>query len=345
MLKTILRTYKKPLGSMTKKDMQEYIERLTNDKIRKKDGQPYSDTVKSDFKIFLKSYLKFRLPKKYVELTDWFDVRRKKRTPDTLTEKEIEVLLNNCKNVEQRFMICGLFDSGARIEEFLNIRVEDISEPTDNFPYYKINFKAEYSKTQGRDIGMYWKHSTSAIKDFLKTIDKSNPKAQLIAKTYNASRLFVSRFGKKVLGKRITHHLFRKSSATYFADKLNRQQLCIRYGWDFSSKMPDTYIKRAGVEEGKVKEVILNTDLTELRKENNELKTRVGLIKENNEKEITSLKEEHKKEKINTAKKLKEIENLVSIFYETAKQKPNTKIKDLRVILPKGLISEEQEII
>jgi len=29
---------------------------------------------------------------------------------------------------------------------------------------------------------------------------------------------------------------------------LNRQQLCIRYGWAFSSGMPDVYIARAGVD-------------------------------------------------------------------------------------------------
>ena len=44
------------------------------------------------------------------------------------------------------------------------------------------------------------------------------------------------------------YHLFRHSSATYYADKMNRQQLCIRYGWAFSSDMPDIYISRAGVE-------------------------------------------------------------------------------------------------
>ena len=29
---------------------------------------------------------------------------------------------------------------------------------------------------------------------------------------------------------------------------MNRQQLCIRYGWSFSSRMPDVYIARAGVD-------------------------------------------------------------------------------------------------
>ena len=280
LLKIFIRTIDKPIGSLTKKHMQEYIEKLTNDKVGRIDKKPYSDSVKSDYKIFLKSYLKFRLPKVYTELTDWFDVRRKKRTADALSEKEVEVLLNNCKNPEQRFIIAILFDSGARIEEFLNVRFEDITPPTDNFPYYKINFKQEYSKTSGRDIGMYWKNSTQIIKDYLATLDKSYPNAQIIPKTYNAMRLFISRFGRQTIGKRIHAHLLRKSSSTYYADKLNRQQLCVRYGWDFSSKMPDVYIKRAGVEEGRVKEAVYSSDLNSMRKENEEIKTKLGLSKE-----------------------------------------------------------------
>ncbi len=51
-----------------------------------------------------------------------------------------------------------LFDSGARAEEFLNIRYEDIEIPEkDNF--VRLTLKEEYSKTKGRVISLYWKHS------------------------------------------------------------------------------------------------------------------------------------------------------------------------------------------
>jgi hypothetical protein len=48
--------------------------------------------------------------------------------------------------------------------------------------------------------------------------------------TYSAARLFLHRIGKKVLGRSIHYHLFRHSSATFYASRMNRQQLCIRYG-------------------------------------------------------------------------------------------------------------------
>ncbi len=41
--------------------------------------------------------------------------------------------------------------------------------------------------------------------------------------------------------------MLRHSSATYWAPKMNRYQLCAKYGWAFSSDMPDRYIGRKGI--------------------------------------------------------------------------------------------------
>ena len=73
------------------------------------------------------------------------------------------------------------------------------------------------------------------------------------------------RLGKKVLKKSIHFHLFRHSSATYYANKMNRQELCIRYGWAFSSDMPDVYISRSGMENKQLDEKMTNTEISELQ--------------------------------------------------------------------------------
>ena len=73
------------------------------------------------------------------------------------------------------------------------------------------------------------------------------------------------RVGKKVLGKSIHFHLFRHSSATYYASRLNRQQLCIRYGWSFSSEMCDVYVSRAGMDNKEIDEAMTNTELSDLQ--------------------------------------------------------------------------------
>jgi len=63
----------------------------------------------------------------------------------------------------------------------------------------------------------------------------------------------------------IHFHLFRHSSATYYATKLNRQELCYRYGWKFSSDMPDVYISRAGMQNKELDEKFSSTELEELQ--------------------------------------------------------------------------------
>lgn len=49
---------------------------------------------------------------------------------------------------------------------------------------------------------------------------------------------------EKVLKKHLTPHMLRHSSANYWAAKMNRYQFCAKYGWAFSSDMPDRYIER-----------------------------------------------------------------------------------------------------
>jgi hypothetical protein len=82
---------------------------------------------------------------------------------------------------------------------------------------------------------------------------------------YDAMRMFLRRLGQEVLKKPVHPHLFRHSSATYYATRLNRQELCYRYGWRFSSNMPDVYISRAGMENKDLDIKFTNTELPNVK--------------------------------------------------------------------------------
>lgn len=269
-LKITLNYFKKPTSKIVLGDMENFDLDLSKNKIKRNDGKPYSEETKGDIRRLFKVYLKWKLksqPLIFTELTSWIDTRVSKiRTPEFLSEEEVEKLYKSCKNARERFLITVLFDSGARAEEFHNIRYEDIIPPSNNQNYYKITLKEEYSKTCGRTIGLYWKYSNEAIKEFLEERIKNGIKSgePVFNITYDASRLFLSRFGLKILNKRVHFHLFRHSSATFYSIKLNRQELCYRYGWKFSSDMPDTYISRSGIMERQVEEKFSKTDLEEL---------------------------------------------------------------------------------
>jgi hypothetical protein len=156
-----------------------------------------------------------------------------------------------------------LFDSGARAEEFHNIRFEDVFLPEGKENFVKIVLKQEYSKTLGRTITLYWKHSLEAVQEYLseRIAAGIKPDDPVFPGNYSATRKFLQRLGDSVLKRSIYYHLFRHSSATYFSTKLNRQELCYRYGWRFSSNMPDVYISRAGMETKNLDEKFTQTEL------------------------------------------------------------------------------------
>lgn len=291
LLKYSLEIINKKTNSLTKKDIENFDLKLTKRELKSS----------SDYRIVLKIFLKWKLGlDKSQKIAGWLDVRSKQKTPDYLSELEIDKLFKSCKSVSERFLIAVLFDSGARIEEFLNIRFEDIQEIEGNSNFIKIALKEEYSKTHGRTISLYWKHSLEAVRDFLRERKGEDHKLNdpVYNNTYDSIRFFLKRLGERVLKKKVTPHLFRHSSVTYYANKLNRQELCYRYGWAFSSNMPDIYISRAGM---------INKELDE--------KFEGGVI--------NSLKEELDKEKF---ERNKEMEKLKEMFLKLSNQIINSEI-------------------
>lgn len=268
MLKTPLEYFNKLSEKITLKDMEQFEKDLSSGKIQSNREVAYSQSTKVDIRRGLKVYLRWRIGSaKADKLTDWLDTRTVTKTPDYLNEIEITKLYKNCKSAQERFLIAILFDSGARAEEFHNIRYEDIQLPKDKDNFVKLTLKEEYSKTKGRVISLYWKYTKEAVEDFLREKEMQGIRSndQVFTNSYESTRKFLQRLGKKVLKKSIHYHLFRHSSATYYATKLNRQEICYRYGWKFSSDMPDIYISRAGMENKELDQKFTATELEEIR--------------------------------------------------------------------------------
>jgi integrase len=267
-LKMPLEFWNKPENKITIKEVESFEKKLSSGDIKTRTGEPYSNSTKVDIRRGIKIYLKWKLGQtKGNELTNWLDTRGVKKTPDYLKESEITTLYHHCKSASERFLIAVLFDSGARAGEFHNIRYEDLQLPEGKNNFVQLALKEEYSKTKGRTISLYWKNSLEAVSEYIKEREREGIKSNepIYNGSYDSARFFLMRLGKKILKKSIHFHLFRHSSATYYASKLNRQQLCIRYGWAFSSDMPDTYISRAGMDNKELDENMTNTELSDLQ--------------------------------------------------------------------------------
>jgi len=177
----------KPTSKLTIKDTENLSEAFLRNtlnwgfKKRTKKGetiitnQPYSETGKIKIKNTTILYLNWRLGEdKAAKLVKILKVRPKlkQKSPDYLTEDQVEKLYKSCKNSKERYMISVLFDGGMRAEEFCNIRFSNIQLPNGNDNFVKLTLKEEYSKTKGRVIGLYWKYSYEAVRELKEQILK-----------------------------------------------------------------------------------------------------------------------------------------------------------------------------
>lgn len=264
-LREPLEFFSKATAKLQVSDIEKFERALVSGQIANHfTGKPFAHSTQVDMRLLLKIFLRWKLGvTKAQELAGWLDVRPRHKTPDYLTEAEIERLFSYCRTNAQKFLVAVLFDSGARAEEFHNIRFEDIHLPEGQDNFVRIALKEEYSKTQGRTVGLFWRLSVEAVTKYVseRIAAGIKPIEPVFPGGYDATRKFLQRLGRRVLRRNVYYHLFRHSSATYYASRLNRQELCLRYGWKFSSNMPDVYIARSGVDSRNLQERFTQTEL------------------------------------------------------------------------------------
>ena len=246
---------KKSFDKLDIEDIKKFIRALKENSLKKKDGTNYSEQTKANIKKTLILMLRWihQEGAEFYELTKWIDTRYQKKDPDALTEEEIMNMINSCNTHKQKVLVSLLYSLGCRIEEFMNIRVRDCRQEKGDVPYYIITLREEYSKTKGRDVDLLWKDSSDVLHQWLESLPDKKPSDPLFDSSYDGIRKTLKKIGLRSIGKIISPHFIRHSSATYDASNMTHTQLCIKYGWALSSNMPDIYIKRAGV---KRKEIV-----------------------------------------------------------------------------------------
>ena len=169
-----------------------------------------------------------------------------------------------------------LFDSGARIEEALNVRVKDLTKTDD---VYKVRITV--SKTKPRTIHL--PICSKFLDLWFQEHKDDNENSFLFPISYNGLRGMLVRRSKSILNKKVTPHILRHSSATYYANHLSHFQLCYRFGWSMSSNMPNRYLDREGIFEQETTKIIQTNDISNLEKQNQLLKEEISHIKESNQ--------------------------------------------------------------
>ncbi len=276
----------KPFNQVKQEDIEKIIENLENDKytydLKSKSGEiiktkPLAHSTKLDYKKSLIKFYKWLYGnnKNVPELVDWIDTYDIVKEIPALKREEVEQLAATL-TIRDKAILISLFDSGARAEEFLNIKICDLSKIDG---VYKI--RIVHSKTKPRTIHL--PIASQFIDMWLNYNGSKNSQEYLFPITYEGLRMMLHRVGKKVLKKNITPHLLRHSSATYYANLLNHQQLCYRYGWTMASNMPNRYLDREGIFEKETVDVVKKNDISTLEEKNKMLVEELSMIKQSNE--------------------------------------------------------------
>ena len=270
----------KSLNEVTQKDMESFIGDLECDKIATRKGKPYSDETKVGIKKAIKKFWKWKDGdnRVYPKLVEWIDTYIEPKDFPALSRAEIEKLVENSASPRDRALLMVLLDAGPRIEELLNVRLKkEHLVWKEELGCYVM--RLEFSKTKPRTISIPL--CTKYITDWLEVHPaRGNPRAQLFPMTYGSVRMLLGRTGRRVLSKRVTPHMLRHSSATFYASKLTRYQLCYRYGWAMSSKEVDRYIDREGLLEENTATAVRTDEIERANKASTVMKEELSLVRE-----------------------------------------------------------------
>jgi integrase len=286
---TLLRFFgSKNLETLKRENLEDFVNALNRNSFKKVTGENYSGNTKSDIKKFVKyfwKYLKGNNEEYPVEVR-WIKTRiakdEKPIEKEVISINDAQKLANSFDRVEYKVLTLMLFDSGFRISEMLSVTKKDLTWEDYSGKQKCFWIKCNTSKTYIRKIPIPL--FTEDIQQFVNgTYFKGLSDDNLLFKQkYRIVHKSLMEKSRIILKKDISPHLFRHSSATYWARELegNTVALAQRYGWSLSAIELKTYVRMSGAnEKASVKKVYenetvklqerveeLENELTELKK-------------------------------------------------------------------------------
>ncbi len=304
--------FNKDLDKITEKEAEQFYKDLQENKIKKKNGMPYSNSSKDEFVKTIKRYLGWSWGKdstKYHKSIRWMKEADTKSNKKAITLKEVEKVLNKEKYVRNKCLFMFMFDSGGRIEEVLNVRFEDIKNSSGKNKYFLVHLRGTKTEESNRTIPIPL--TTKYLNEWIK--EHPTKEGYLFPIQYDNARKIIKQMTKKVLKIEIKPHELRHSSCTHYIQfggfgAENIGGFYYRYGWRFGSKEALTYIKTYlyGGELGqdKVVQHIISDRMQELEQKIKKLEERNESIENMLHDVVETLNNQSNKLKTKSIKKL-----------------------------------------
>ena len=322
--KLFLENFKKPLVKLNKKDLHNFEKDIDNGKILKRNGEKYTafGNYIKDFKVFWGWMIRTKKVKENIAE----DITSKTDKPSWvyLSDEQIKEFFNQL-SLDYRTICWFMYDTGMRVTEAVNVKVEDFSDD-----FKQVTIREETAKTFGRTINL--KLSVELVKEYIKS-NNLQPEDYFIEKApftinkylrYHSSKLFgadnISHPKAKGKYKEFTLYDIRHNSSIFWLNRYpTHKGLMYRFGWRQTDKI-EYYSGFLGI-----KDEITDTDM---------------VLSEDRDK-IYKLENELQQ----TKNRMEEIENLVSGKYDSFESAIDIETgKDLKKATPQELLERDKMI-
>lgn len=241
--------------------------------VSKIEESEYSEATRSDFKGLLKQLYKFfeiekgreqaekegkpfydkmaTYPPKVMFFSTHIGRAKRKMPEELISRQEVEKMINASKNARDEAIISALYESGARIGEFGEIKIKHVK-----FDEYGVKLTLAKGKTGPRVIRLV--ESERFLRKWLdKHPEKHNSDSYLWVMVHpgkKAARMDYDSIRSVIVKKaaragintnKVNPHNFRHSRATELAKVLTEAQMCLYFGWVMGSRMPAVYVHLA----------------------------------------------------------------------------------------------------
>lgn len=246
-LRQLLMYFNKPIDQITKTDIDEYLAHLNS---------KYKPGTILERRMFLIQFFQwyFDKPRDELDLIKGIKIVKEKgiKLPEELiSPEEIKKIVQVANNFRDKALVMTLYESGARIGEFLQLRIKHLDFA--NKEYCMITIPM--GKTHSRKVPLIY--SVPHIQNWLNSHPKrDDPEQALFIQLKRKKGHPIGNDGVKVLlkdlakraevPKNIYPHLLRHSRLTELGKELKEMELRIFAGWCGSSNMPEVYIHLAG---------------------------------------------------------------------------------------------------
>lgn len=215
----------------------------------KADGKTWSPHTLQGLRVFTKLFYRWlESSETYPTKVSWIKTsipKSKLKLPQTLSESEINAIVQACESERDKAFVLSLYEGGCRIGEFLPAQRKDI-----DFDQYGAVLHV-HGKTGGRRVRLV--QSVPLLSKWMECARDKNAEAYIWQK--RNGKLMGAGLARKILKqaarragitKRVWLHGMRHSRASYLADKVPEPVLKELFGWEQSSKMVSVYVHMSG---------------------------------------------------------------------------------------------------